>query len=157
MLPNPFQNISTNFVRSPLGIIALFIVLVYAMATTITAIGDLPDLDLLILVIFLVAFPVLVLGVFYRLVTKHPDIIYGPADFREDTSFLAYRGAADTETEKLRAYWKPDGSAIDPDHTNGLVGWMRTNDIRDVTVPQFLRSPQYADARRKAAADLGLT
>jgi hypothetical protein len=40
------------------------------------------------LIIFIVLFPVLVLGVFYYLVSRHHGKLYAPGDYKEDNSFL---------------------------------------------------------------------
>jgi hypothetical protein len=53
-----------------------------------TSIGKLTQSNQTILVIFVVAFPVLVLGVFAWLVISHHNKLYGPGDFRTDESFL---------------------------------------------------------------------
>lgn len=155
MAGSPFDNFSSNFVRSPLGIIALFIVLVYAIAGLVAAFGDAPPTHLLILVIFLVSFPVLVLGVFYRLVTRHSNLIYGPSDFRDDTGFLSYRGT-DPSADTLRRYWKPDGHSVSEEHNTKLLNWMRQNDIKGTTVMEFMFAEKFRQARLKASRDLGL-
>lgn len=155
-MANPFGNISGNFVRSPLGIIALFIVLVYAMAGLVTAFSRLPELHLLILVIFLALFPVLVLFVFFWLVTRYPNLIYGPADFQEEENFLRMRGLVDDSSEILRNYWRPDGKSINPEHNQAIIDWMRRNSLTKLSVPIFLRSAKFQEARRRALADLGL-
>ncbi len=81
---------STKLSRNPLGIIALFIVLVYGIAALVFGVsaGALDPNLKMPLVYFLVGFPVLVLGVFSWLVSKHHTKLYAPADFRDDDSFL---------------------------------------------------------------------
>jgi hypothetical protein len=83
--------------RNPLGIIALFIVLVYGIAGLVlgtTADTLAPD-ERILLVSFLVGFPVLTLGVFAWLTIRHHGKLYGPSDFREDRSFLSTLSVAD--------------------------------------------------------------
>lgn len=77
-------------IRNPLGIIALFISLIYGMSALLlgTSIEKLTESNQTILVIFVVAFPVLVLGVFAWLVISDHNKLYGPGDFRTDESFL---------------------------------------------------------------------
>ena len=156
MAGSPFGNISENFVRSPLGIIALFIVLVYAMAGLVTAWGEFPETHLMILVVFLVAFPVLVLFVFFWLVTRYPNLIYGPADFQEEENFLRLRGMVDDASETLRKYWRPDGKIIDSEHNQAIIEWMRHNRLMQLSVPIFLKSARFQAERKQAVADLGL-
>jgi hypothetical protein len=82
-----FTKIAQNL-RSPLGIVALFLVLVYGFASLVTTAEHLEPSLRQILVWFLVIFPLVVIFVFYRLVTKYPDKLYAPSDFRDETHFL---------------------------------------------------------------------
>ncbi len=74
---------------SPLGIIALFILLVYGFAalTFGISIGNLGE-ERLIIVWFLVGFPVLVFLVFALLVVFFHEHLYGPSDFVDQANFL---------------------------------------------------------------------
>lgn len=76
--------------RNPLGIIALFIVLVYGIAALVLGISSSnlqPD-ERLPLIYFLVFFPVIVLIVFYRLVSHHHVKLYAPLDFPDKEGFF---------------------------------------------------------------------
>lgn len=88
---NSFENFHTSalgFIRNPLGIIALFIVLIYGFATlAVTFSNNLKDY-IVVFVYFLVLFPVIVFIGFLWLVSKHHDKIYGPSDFRNEDNFL---------------------------------------------------------------------
>ncbi|TDO51384.1 response regulator receiver domain-containing protein [Kribbella sp. VKM Ac-2527] len=76
--------------RTPLGLIALFVLLVDCLASVTLAVGTrLGPGDRRILVIFIVGFPVLILLMFSWLVAKHPTHLYGPSDYRDDKSFLS--------------------------------------------------------------------
>ena len=78
-----------SLARNPLGIIALFIVLVYGFASMVTAAtGPLAAAERLPLIYFLVLFPVLVLGTFGWLVRNHHEKRYGPGDFPVKGDFL---------------------------------------------------------------------
>ena len=76
--------------RNPLGIIALFISLIYAMSAVLlgTSIKNLSSENQTILVYFIVGFPFIVLSVFGWLVSCHHTKLYGPGDYRTDRSFL---------------------------------------------------------------------
>ena len=75
-----FGEIANRLARNPLGIIALFILLIYGFATATTVYGDnLTTSERLPLTWFLVLFPVLVLLLFVHLVIHHSDKLYGPA------------------------------------------------------------------------------
>ena len=83
-----FGKIAAILSRGPLGILALFIVLVYGLASLLTTSGgDLTSAERLPFVYFLVFFPILLLGVFVWLVSKHGDKIVDLGQF-EDKSVL---------------------------------------------------------------------
>jgi hypothetical protein len=77
--------------RNPLGIIALFITLIYAMSVLLLGLSvhDLTSFNQTLLVFFIVLFPVVVLSVFAWLVVSHHKKLYSPGDFRSDEAFNA--------------------------------------------------------------------
>ncbi|MBY5926193.1 MULTISPECIES: hypothetical protein [unclassified Halomonas] len=79
-----------DFARNPLGIIALFISLIYGFASLLldSAAESLTVAERWPLIIFIVVFPVLVLITFYKLVINHHGKLYAPGDFQDDKSFL---------------------------------------------------------------------
>jgi len=83
--------------RNPLGILALFILLVYGIAglTVSVSSGNMQRCERLPLICFLVAFPLIVLFVFYHLVTKHHTKLYAPSDFADKDDF--FRAFSTTE------------------------------------------------------------
>lgn len=87
---NSFGNTAKGLSKNPLGIIALFIVLVYGFACLLFGFSakELTSGERTPLIWFTVLFPVLVLFIFFRLVTKYPHNLYSPRDFRDDESFL---------------------------------------------------------------------
>lgn len=85
-----FAESSKGFTKSPLGIIALFIVLVYGFATLAVCFGSNLKEHIEPLIWFLVIFPVLVFGGFLWLVAKHSDKIFGPSDFKNEDNFLIF-------------------------------------------------------------------
>lgn len=77
-----FGQTAKSLSRNPLGILALFIVLVHGFAALVVGAGrDLDSRESFILVWFMVLFPVLVLMVFAWLVSKHHSNLYSPDDF----------------------------------------------------------------------------
>jgi hypothetical protein len=84
-----FGQSAKGLARNPLGIIALFIVLVYGFASLVTTTGSLQSGERLPLIWFLVLFPVLVLFVFGWLVSCHHRKLYAPADFKDEHNFIA--------------------------------------------------------------------
>jgi hypothetical protein len=85
-----FSTTARKLASNPLGIIALFIVLVYAMAALVlgAAGNNLNANQRWSLVLFLVIFPVIVLAVFSWLVSKHHTKLYSPRDFPNEEGFF---------------------------------------------------------------------
>jgi hypothetical protein len=85
-----FGQTARSLARNPLGIIALFIVLIYGIAALLFGLSSsyLNALQRWVLICFLVVFPVLVFFSFVWLVAKHSLKLYAPSDFRKDDSFV---------------------------------------------------------------------
>jgi CheY-like chemotaxis protein len=104
--------------RSPLGIIALFIVLVDLIAGGVLGLSSaaMDAFDRHALVLFLVCFPAVVLAVFTWLVVKHHTKLYGPGDFRDDANWLKTNGmkqAKALQQAAANAYGKTGTSVAD--------------------------------------------
>jgi hypothetical protein len=86
-----FAGTAQKLSRNPLGIVALFLVLVYGIAALVFGVGSskLDPTQTWAFVGFLCLFPILVLAVFVWLVTRHHTKLYAPADFRRDEGFLS--------------------------------------------------------------------
>jgi len=87
--------------RNPLGIIGLAFVLVYGIAGVVATSNVFQADERRILVYFLVLFPVLILGTFYKLVTCHHTKLYAPSDFKEDAGFLQSLDARISTSPKI--------------------------------------------------------
>ena len=87
---NDFMNNAKGLAKNPLGIIALFISLIYGFACLVLGISaeKLETSEKIPLIWFLVFFPIVVLAAFVYLVVFHHKKLYSPSDFREDRSFL---------------------------------------------------------------------
>lgn len=83
-----FAESALSFTKSPLGIIALFIVLVYGFASLVVGLGSGLSEYVVPLIYFMVFFPVLVFLGFLWLVAKHHNKLYGPSDFRNEENYL---------------------------------------------------------------------
>ena len=84
-----FGKTATSLSQSPLGIIALFIVLVYGFASLVIIFAKSFTADLLLpLIYFLLFFPILVLAVFAWLVSQHHDKLFGPSNFENQELFI---------------------------------------------------------------------
>lgn len=112
-----FGSIATALARNPLGIIALFIVLVYGFATLVTTLGSsFSEAERLPLIYFLVGFPVLVLGVFAWLVSSHSGKLFAPADFRDEENYVRMQLSAVASLAAASATRDAEGppTAIEP-------------------------------------------
>lgn len=96
-----FLKSAKDFARNPLGIIALFISLIYGFASLLlnASAEKLTENERWPIVIFVVVFPILVLLAFYRLVTNHHGKLYAPADFKDDRSFLVTLSPEEQESK----------------------------------------------------------
>jgi hypothetical protein len=108
-----FGDAADKLSRNPLGIIALFQVLVEAIAALVTARLDASNTAALLpLVWFLVLFPVAVLAVFTYLVACHHSKLYGPRDYTDEANFM--KGVAlplqRTANQVSAEYCAPDTS-----------------------------------------------
>jgi CheY-like chemotaxis protein len=83
-----FAESALGFTKSPLGIIALFIVLVYGFASLVVGFGSGLSEHVAPLIYFMVFFPVLVFTGFLWLVAKHHNKLYGPSDFRNEDNYI---------------------------------------------------------------------
>ena len=84
-----FGETAKSLARNPLGIIALFIVMVYGFASLVTAFaGTFTAGERLPLIYFLISFPVLVLCVFAWLVSRHSGKLFAPSDFRNEDNYV---------------------------------------------------------------------
>ena len=84
-----FGETAKSLARNPLGIIALFIVLVYGFASLVTVFtGSFTASERLPLIYFLIVFAVLVLCVFAWLVSKHSGKLFAPSDFKNEDNYV---------------------------------------------------------------------
>jgi cytochrome c oxidase subunit IV len=90
-----FGKVAAGLARNPLGIIALFIVLVYGFACLVTAFaGSFSEVERLPLIYFLVTFPILVLCIFSWLVSRHSGTQLSPHFFERQNATGGWRFAA---------------------------------------------------------------
>jgi CheY-like chemotaxis protein len=107
-----FNETAKSLARNPLGIIALFIVLVYGFASLVTAFaGSFTSTERLPLIYFLIVFPILVLGVFAWLVSNHSGKLFAPSDFKNEDNYVKMQMAVVASLTAATA--KGDGPASD--------------------------------------------
>ncbi|MBQ4791829.1 MULTISPECIES: response regulator [Pectobacterium] len=83
-----FMGSAMGFTKSPLGIIALFIVLVYAIASLVVTFGNNIQDHVSLLIYFMITFPFVVFFGFLWLVGWHHQKLYGPSDFKNEENYL---------------------------------------------------------------------
>ena len=84
-----FDTTARDLSRNPLGIIALFLVLAYGLASLVVITGgSLTVSERLPVIYFLVVFPVLVLAVFAYLVSFRSGQLYSPSEFKNEDTFV---------------------------------------------------------------------
>lgn len=83
-----FSESAKGFAKSPLGIIALFIVLIYGFASLVVGLDQNVSGHITPLIYFMVIFPVVVFLGFLWLVANHHNKLYGPSDFKDEENFL---------------------------------------------------------------------
>ncbi len=88
MNPEKFATSAMGFTKNPLGIIALFIVLVYGFASLVVGFGNELSEHVIPLIYFMVFFPVLVFVGFLWLVARHYNKLYGPSDYQDEDNFI---------------------------------------------------------------------
>jgi len=147
--------------RNPLGIIGLFIVLVYGFASVVTTLsGSFLPAERLILVLFIAIFPVLVLAVFAWLVSQHHRKLYAPSDFRNEENFnIALTVAASLGT--TAAAEKVDGIASEAINISSIVkqskvAALRASDAGPRRILWVDDRPQNNESLKKAFEALGI-
>ncbi len=109
-----FANSAVALSRSPLGIIALFIVLVYGFAALVVGVGTKdPSIPIAPLIWFLVTFPFVVLAAFVWLVAYHHAKLFGPQDFDNQELFLRLQADIDVANKKMRVLAEVAPVAVD--------------------------------------------
>ncbi len=124
-----FGETAKGLSKNPLGIIALFIVLVYGFASLVTAFSSsLTANERLPLIWFLMVFPVLVLAVFAWLVSRHASKLYSPSDYKNEENYVAVVASLAAATVR-----RPDTDAAPTD-----VDFRRIAEVVREAAPQRL-------------------
>lgn len=110
------QNSLKNFLRNPLGVIALFVTICYFIAGLVFSVG-LDKLsgttERLPFIWFVIIFPVIIFVGFIYLVCFHHTKLYGPGDFKNEANFVEL-----TKEERKTKYMKEAAeSSVDEEQT----------------------------------------
>ncbi len=114
-----FMDKAKGLTRNPLGIIALFISLIYGFACLVLgfASGQLTSGERLPLIWFLIGFPILILFSFIYLVVNHHNKLYAPSDYKDERNF--FKGF-----EKPQVHPDKQDFSIDIDHLiDSILKW----------------------------------
>ncbi|MFA5887268.1 MAG: hypothetical protein WC852_00980, partial [Candidatus Nanoarchaeia archaeon] len=106
-----FVKSAFKFTRNPLGIIGLFIVLLYGFAALVLGFSQYLDASQRWpLIWFLIIFPVIILASFLWLVIKHHTKLYGPNDFSDERWFAKLASPEELVKQKHEDYTKQESS-----------------------------------------------
>lgn len=100
-----FISNAKGLTKNPLGIIALFVSLIYGFACLVlsTSISNLhDDSERLPLIWFIIGFPLVILLAFIYLVVKHHEKLYSPSDYRADEAFIQTIGREKVKEKQLK-------------------------------------------------------
>jgi CheY-like chemotaxis protein len=112
-----FGKTARSLARNPLGIIALFIVLVYGFAALVTAFASsFSPGERLPLIYFLVLFPILVLIVFAWLVSKHSGKLFAPSDFKNEDNYVKLQATVISSLAAASAKGELPATEIEVEH-----------------------------------------
>src|SRR5947209_3705391 len=84
-----FNETAARLSKNPLGIIALFLVLVYSFAAIVAAApSSITSTERAPIIYFLVTFPFVVLGLFGFIVIRYPSHLFSPGDFKNEANYV---------------------------------------------------------------------
>lgn len=121
MSTNDFSESAKGFTKSPLGIIALFIVLVYGFASLVVGAGKNVSNHIEPLIYFMVFFPVIVFIGFLWLVANHHKKLYGPSDFKDEENFLKTQLSSATSLAAAISKQPGNERGLDQSQLNEIV------------------------------------
>ena len=135
--------------KNPLGIIALFIFLIYSIASLVLGVSAsaLTEGQRWAFILFLVLFPLLILGSFVWLVANHAVKLYSPSDFRDDRSYVELNHKLEVvEIRQQAAEIDPRGNIQDAMRVTRALSSMGQIDTARSLAKAFLKVGRYADS-----------
>jgi ABC-type transport system involved in multi-copper enzyme maturation permease subunit len=160
-----FMKSAKGLTKNPLGIIGLFISLIYGFACLVlsTSISNLQSASERIpLIWFIIIFPLIILGAFIFLVVNHHEKLYAPSDFRNDDSFIEtmsgkkIKEKQEKEAELLNS---ADNSVIEIAESKDIQREEKTEKIvesNNESISKIELSNRISDAEDWAVKDLEL-
>lgn len=169
---NDFMKNASGLTKNPLGIIALFISLIYGFACIVlsTSLTNMiSEEERLPLIWFIILFPILILCAFIYLVVNHHEKLYSPSDFREDNSFMqALNGNRIKRKQKKEAQILEEAEIVpendpkqDEDEDEQPESYVNNNSNSKTTQLTNVNSDEdliskYSNAEKWVAKELGL-
>jgi hypothetical protein len=142
---------AVKLAKTPLGIIALFVLLVEAVAAIVlgTSTG-LSERNQTIIAIFITVFPVLVVGMFWHLVVNHNVKLYSPSEFPNHSDFLAANRV--NPTQVLEEFKKDVIAEIERSREGGMPRLTRGN--VEVQAGEYVRAVELLEKHRLSQAEV---
>jgi len=132
---NNVGKVASSLSRNPNGIIALFIVLIYGMASLVTGFASgFSPAERLPLIYFLTIFPVLVFVAYIWLVSNHSGRLFAPGDFKNEDNFIkvqqlnAVTFQRESDLKVIPSEPVLRGSAVKEKADMALKGWIKSGD-----------------------------
>lgn len=135
--------------KNPLGIIALFISLIYLMASLVLSLSAdiLTDGQKWVFVLFLVVFPPLVLSAFVWLVANHAVKLYSPSDFKDDKSYVELNRKLEVvEVRQKAAQIDPSGDIEEAKRMSKRLIEIDQVDTAKSVAKAFLKVKRYSES-----------
>lgn len=100
-----FGNTAKSLSKSPLGVLSLFLVLVYALACAVFNFkSGLSETQNEVFLCFIVFFPIFIFVAFMWVWVYHSDKLFAPSDFSDENNFIKLRQRIDhTVNEKINS------------------------------------------------------
>ncbi|TAN49939.1 MAG: hypothetical protein EPN21_10335 [Methylococcaceae bacterium] len=149
MEPGEFSTSSKAFTKNPLGIIALFIFLVYSIASLVLGVSaDALNVEQKwAFVLFLVVFPPLVLCAFVWLVANHAVKLYSPSDFQDERSYVELNQKIElVEIKQKAAQVDPRGDIREAQKILNQLLAMGLIDAAKSVAKAFLKVGRYSES-----------
>ncbi len=122
-----FMDKAKGLTKNPLGIIALFVSLIYGVASFVlsTSIDNLHGQEeRLPMIWFIILFPILILIAFTFLVIYHHKKLYGPSDFKDEKNFVnTFTGNKEvpSDLDRLLKKLRPLATELNGDKLNDTI------------------------------------
>lgn len=143
---NDFMKNASGLTKNPLGIIALFISLIYGFACIVlsTSLSNMTtEEERLPLIWFIILFPIFILLAFIYLVVNHHEKLYSPSDFREDDSFIqALNGRRIKRKQKKEAQILEDAEIVSDSSGENLKEEEEEEEEKEDNQPKTTEEPK---------------